>query len=246
MTEVEETRAATRATVSELAVEAFGAHALTEVRPWLWVCRRPNTWMYGFYVAVLPGCVVVMGDVGDGIFRMSEGSEAAVVGWLRGAVGSWDYLLGKLTQRQETFYPGDVLAYLRQRADEARGDDPGGAGGRRHERLRDWLNDVEQYARGGDLHAHSWAELVNQHGGDTDDYGVGTGHAASAFWLAEALAAFVRLLEAWRPIDDAPRDGQRLRFRLASGAELEGSWFPYEGWRDAEAKPVAPTEWRLL
>lgn len=61
-----------------------------------WMCKRPGSWTYGFNVVVWPGAIVIQGDVGEAMFSCREPTVQDALAWLRGAVDSRDYLLGKL------------------------------------------------------------------------------------------------------------------------------------------------------
>ena len=192
------TYADTHATIHRLALESFAEHELREVSPQRWRCSRPGTGVYGFWVLVADGVVIVYGDIGEGIFRMSE-PAASVIPWLRGAVQSTDYLLEKLRagdfeQGKEQFYPDDAVAWAHWNAEEHTEQD------RYAKRALDFYNDVKLSAENGDLHSDEFLRLASEAGLD-DMYHVGRAPSASALWLVEALTTFIRLIDAKESAD---------------------------------------------
>ena len=202
----EETERGTQARIAELAKDAFGQHALTVLGPGRWKCRRPDSGTYGFYVFIGPGAVMVYGDIGEGIFRMSE-PEDGVIPWLRGAVESPDYLLGKLRAAdvedgKQKFYAGDALEWAHQHyvdtviaVDE---NDPNAiarVGGDEAKRATEFFIDVKEADEYAELDRHRFLTMANDAGLD-DMYGVAMGPSPSALWLVHALTAFVRLYDA--------------------------------------------------
>lgn len=102
-----------RATISRLAVEAFAHHvvedlgAAGELRTWR--CRQPESSFHAFRVVMWPGWIVVAGDIGDTLFQHSDRDGLP---WLRGAVKSPDYLLGKVRGARKSFMPGDAARFV--------------------------------------------------------------------------------------------------------------------------------------
>lgn len=197
-----ETAQDTRATVNSLAVTAFAHHQLSTVREGLWKCARPATWMYGFFVAAMPGAIAVYGDTPDALLRVhSTPGATEAVQWLRGAIGSPGYLFEKLVQRQayQTFYPDDALAWAEHHAAEC----PARA------KRASFLADVADAHARGDLRQAQWVDLAHEHGID-DVYDVGTDWAASAWWMLHAVRTFIRLHDAQAApaaaaVDEVPR-----------------------------------------
>jgi hypothetical protein len=195
----EETYAGTQALIHGLAGSAFERHELAEVGPQEWHCGRPKSGTYCFRVILRPGMVVIYGDVGEGIFRGGEAGDT--LAWLRDAVDSPSYLLGKLRPAQREFYAGDTLSYAAElAAEEARG-------------YPELWEEAKRLHRHGELTQHTWGEAVRNHTNDSDAYGAGMGHAGSAMWLAEALRWLVEHLPAGRggeqveALPDAPGVG---------------------------------------
>jgi hypothetical protein len=153
--------------------------------------------MYAFTVIIVPGLVVVYGDVGDAMLRTSYTTVEETVGWLRGA--GWDYLSGKLMFREafRRFYPDDAVDWVRQRM--AEGNEHGWSNDRERRAWEEFSADVEDSSACHDLHEHEWHRLVSDMGLDGDGHSVGTGWSASAFWTVECLRTFVALYDAKEP-----------------------------------------------
>jgi hypothetical protein len=78
--------------VLTLSREVFTHHVLTTEGLHRWRCGRPGDSMYSFRVIALPGVVIIYGDLGERIYRHAGHNSLE---WLRGAVQSPEYLLGK-------------------------------------------------------------------------------------------------------------------------------------------------------
>lgn len=61
------------ATIKRLVDEDLRTHRVTPLvsadAAKVWCCAAPNTWINGFYVTVIPGHVMIAGDIGEIIFR---------------------------------------------------------------------------------------------------------------------------------------------------------------------------------
>lgn len=184
----DETFAAALATNERLAAESFEDHALQALGPGRWKCQRPGSWCYGFYVLISPGAVVFYGDLDDVVLRMNEGSDAAILAWLRGAVNSRDYLLSKLkSEHRRDFYLGDALAWAQeQRPYRRSGPDP----------VRSFREQLaEEAASYTTIDQRRFHEIAIDHG--IDDVGsVGEGWASGALWVWQGLRVFMRLHDA--------------------------------------------------
>ena len=176
---MQDTLAIARKQIHEFAVDGFKDHRVKLLRPGAWKCSRVGSWVYGFIVAELPGALVIYGDLGEAIFRPAD---TDVMPWLRGAVGSADYLVSKIQpQPEKEFYAGDAVEWARERA---RGDEdafPLYAEAKLAEE-RNELNCSEE-----------WCALVEEYdpNHDSDAYSVGQGPSATTLWLIEALRWFV-------------------------------------------------------
>lgn len=79
-----------------LAAQAFAQHTITErLRVGLyraWRCQRPGSWAYGFDITLIPGSLIVTGDLGD----MIVSREEDMLPWCRRAVESLEYFSEKV------------------------------------------------------------------------------------------------------------------------------------------------------
>lgn len=168
-----------RDTVRMLAAEAFTQHALTERRPWVWKCARPQQWAYGFFLLIAPGAVIIYGDLGEAIFRMAAGSEADVLDWVLRCSSDPEYVLSKLQPREawRQFYPGDAIAY---------------ATGLGNVDLVETLKEYDGYYGG--VPAHVYYEACQERG--LNDLPDCNGWTAGAHWIYHALSTFARLHKA--------------------------------------------------
>ena len=89
----------------------------SRLRQWSW--KRPVGSTYAMLVTIWPGTVVITGDCGEAIFRMTEGTRDATFSWLASVSGahetgpSWDYALGKVQNRmQDEFLAEDAMEWL--------------------------------------------------------------------------------------------------------------------------------------
>jgi hypothetical protein len=189
-----DTLAAARQQIAEMAAESFKDHVITPEGEGRWRCKRPGTGMYSFRVVTLPGAVVVYGDVGDALLKVSYYTTADIVAWLRGSYAQWGYVAGKLLFREALteFYPGDALQFAAECAAAYAADDTSQAAVRN----RDFAADVQALHARSELNEHEWHEVVEEYGLDCDAHAVGTGWSSHVFWTCEALACFVRLHDA--------------------------------------------------
>lgn len=173
-----------RAEVRAAAAVDFKAHVITPVvddlakRVHVFKCATPDDSNHlKFYVSVLPGAILVHGDIGELLIDHPSGG----IGWLRGSVESFDYFLGKAYKLKETqFCPGDADAYL---ADPEWHD----------EETRDairlaWSEDEDEPGR-------AWAQAVYEVTGDPEiPYCLE--YDRESLWCYEALRWFVANLPA--------------------------------------------------
>lgn len=170
----------------------FAQHVLTETGPNEWRCGRPNSGFYSFRVIVRPGCVIVYGDIGEGIFRGGEAGD--MLGWLRGATGKGGYpltyLMEKVRPARKAFYAGDALEYARDAASDG---------------SRGW-KELYREARCRytclEFHEHAWSELLQEHAPESDAWSVAFHPSGEVIWLCEALRWFCAHLPA-----EAGKDG---------------------------------------
>lgn len=168
-------------TIEALAAESFTKHVATPRGPGEWRFGAPGTNMYCSRVILRPGAVIVYGDIGEWILRISDSEPLA---WLRGSVRSKDYLLGKIKAGELTrFYAPDALAWL----DETCADDEDERS--RRAKVKGNLNEY----RYDELVLHEWAMAC--HEADYDDPPYHEYPTEGALWLHAMLRAFVAALD---------------------------------------------------
>ena len=180
-------------TIHEMAAKSFQRHILkdeggTDILH-SWSCRGPGTGIYAFRVISAPGLLIVHGDVGEGIWQVSDRDS---VRWLRGAFKSRDYVLGKLVATKDPpreFKPQDALRYLDEmmfkegRLSEEHYEDL------RRAALTDWEDPGTAFAR-------EWYEV------GLDDPPRCQGPTSQALWLYECLCWFIQALPT--PLKETP------------------------------------------
>lgn len=106
-----------REKIEGYAKEALAKHELVVVRadasgkPFVWKVRTsdPDKWSYWYFVAELPGAIVQYGDIGGLMIDAGQGYD---LGWLDGAMGSLDYVLGKSKSKRDYFVEEMFMEYL--------------------------------------------------------------------------------------------------------------------------------------
>lgn len=175
------TSAAHRADVTKRAQETFAQHELSTVCDTgdvkVWRCARPGTGIHHFYVSILPGAILVHGDIGQ---LLLDRVYARGLGWIRNSAHSLEYLLSKSSyMKKADFMPGDALDVL------ACPDEYGYA--------EETVAKIRAAWEPGD-DGDAWDEAVYDVTGDCDfprcrDY------SFSTLWCVEALRWFVRAYE---------------------------------------------------
>lgn len=188
-----ETMRSCQDSIAGYAAKDFAGHTIAKITEERWLCRTPGQSSYWFFVIVCPGTVIVYGDIGDAILRMSERTTAGTLAWLRGSVESPDYMISKIVDPKRSFYPGDVIGFIEDRVKEDEGDDNDEA---IFSPMRLIMHDVVEMARFGDLNQHTWSEICVDEAWDSETHGVGDGFDAHCFWTVEALKTFIRLYDA--------------------------------------------------
>lgn len=80
--------------IEKAAKESFKDHGIKKILDSTYECKKEETTTYRFYVTIIPGSVVVTGDIGNIIFNVRDSNQ---IGWLRGAIGSPSYLFEKIS-----------------------------------------------------------------------------------------------------------------------------------------------------
>lgn len=187
--------------VRQLAAQSFADHVLVAEGEGRWYCGKPGTGIYSFRVVSAPYHVIVFGDIGDALLRVSDRNP---VPWLRGAVRSPDYLISKSIWRDTVFYRGDAVEYLR---DALRETEPSRSAIAVCEELNLSTSDAVDAIRLDDeLDVRGWYEAWHD-AGECEPPSC-TGPSAGMFWTVEALRCFVRLLDQV-PQGDSPMNIER-------------------------------------
>ena len=172
------------ATIRRIAEESFAAHEITVTGPGEFRCGKPGSGDMSFRLILRPGVIILYGDLGAAIFEPGTKDPLA---WLqRGAIGSRDYVLEKLrTARQDHFYPGDVLEYVRVLVEEEYGPKWEAA-----------FVEAKRLHGYGELNPHTWYEIASEAGGDSEMGSYGQGYTAHSLWHYEALRWFCAHVDA--------------------------------------------------
>ena len=178
-----------REKIAKGAAVEFAEHTITELkyvglgtRYFVTKVQKHGTWIYGFYVGILPGAIVVWGDCGELLFSEVYEKRSSV-GWLESALESEGYLLSKLSlvckDGGDEFVPDLAYEHL---IGLSLSDDE-------HERQV-----AEEIYAGwsGENSGEEWDMICYEEWGDSDfdrarDWKLGV------LWIVEALKVFVRL-----------------------------------------------------
>lgn len=187
-----------RKLIESLAGDAFRAHVLKQETPERWLCRRPERQGYWFRVIKAPTALMVYGDVGELVLRISDIDP---IPWLRGAITSPEYLWEKVQASKEptkTFYPRDAMRWLDDYLAESWPEDECDSDRLKRQRAKlvDLASELwEDFDHGDALtHERFYTALVEE--GVDDVYSVGMFPTSTMLWLWHALCCFVRLLDA--------------------------------------------------
>ena len=121
----ERTEKAVRESIAAMAAKSFEHHRITADGEGSFVCRKPGDSHYWFGVVVKPGMILVYGDIGEYVFRVSDRDA---LGWFltAGSAGSIDYVLGKVRASdgaRREFMIDDARAMVTEWENEAKGED---------------------------------------------------------------------------------------------------------------------------
>lgn len=191
--------------IATLATEAFKGHELKVETDDRWACRRPGSSNYWFRVIKAPAALIVYGDVGEIVLRISDIDP---IPWLRGAIDSPEYLWKKVQASKSPktmFYPKDALAwleqYIRESYPEAECDTQRLK--KQRARLVETLDDLRDDFDSGDGFTHERFYHALSEVGVDDHYSVGMFHSTEMLWMLHLLRCFVRLLDA--PADESSK-----------------------------------------
>ena len=171
--------------IADRAPEAYANHVMTRECENVWLCENPKSSVWHFYVALLPHCILVYGDIGEMIIRPGSGCR---MGWLRGCLDdgksdSFEYMLGKVPakHKQLEFMTGDVLLaceeYVVHNPEEAY---------RMQEALNNWASLVGDYGNP----QESWYSAASNANLDPEWYSGYCCYDSEMYWCAYALQWF--------------------------------------------------------
>jgi hypothetical protein len=226
-----QTAAGRRREIQALAERTFAAHRIEQVRPGTWSCIAvPATSIHAFWVHFEPYAVMMWGDLGECVLRVS--TEDTLEWFTRMSDDSGAYFHGKISALggpKDEFVLGDALRVLDEEREDARADAraelehalrdlaPGDApptlqsfldedAERRLAHARDVLavmRDVEHETTADQERA--WMEAWGEVGVSYSDVHDCRGPTTTALWMWEARRAFARLYR--RHAFDAWLDG---------------------------------------
>lgn len=173
--------------------QRFDKHVITREGPGIWYCGEPGTGIYHFRVIMVPGRIIITGDIGDLILRVNHDKP------LRWALGckmkpeSTYYPLSKVAPefRENEFQPDAATDWLREQINEYRshGD---------RESVALYVAMAKQWRDCSfkdelDRAEHYWFELLDEHGEEPvgfRDYGIGVYFRYQALcWFMQHVSA---------------------------------------------------------
>lgn len=164
-----------RADIAELAQKAFKEHRLDIIEPdRQWRCWDGKSGFYAFRVAVLPGIILLWGDLGT---LVVDAGPSYDIPWLRGSVKSRNYLLEKCSLEKRVFpLEGEMRAFAAEHFNEVE------------------KAEVEAYG----WSIVGWDKAMTSYFERTGSTTERTIHDfdARAHWCCEAFAKFIELLDA--------------------------------------------------
>lgn len=108
-----------RRQIFSLAKEALANHVLKQRVSSgdfsIWSCENPDSSFYWYRIVCMPGCIIIQGDVGNRIFSVYDKD---VIGWLRGAIKSPDYVMGKCEDKHKEFVSDEAKRILNELREE--------------------------------------------------------------------------------------------------------------------------------
>ena len=181
----------------QTAAEAFADHVIRPISETTWICRKPGTGVYHFYVTIHHGWMIVYGDIGDVMFKVYGDEDC--FRWIRSAARSPGYFLEKLAptmpRRRYCKERGlDYLKYLRDEVFDPEDDHYADA--------RKAINEVlEATWAHGDEHEmvqKVYDDLVCENFMESEDIDSFYDFDYACYWGMFALIRFVELFDAGR------------------------------------------------
>jgi len=196
-----------RESFERYAKDAFAEHILTpeqtEGPVKMWLCHKPGMGMYHFRVISAPGMLTVYGDIGDNILAASDKD---LIPWLRSAVKSPDYLMGKIVgaRKRAEFIEGEVEEMFDWML-KCAGYDPTLTGEKAKEQEEDScikatrkvIEDTKENRNYDydDRFGHSFCEAFHEAGGDSETMDCLFDYDSDTLWTLGCLRKFIELLD---------------------------------------------------
>jgi hypothetical protein len=166
----------------------FDEHQITREHYGQWYCGKPGTGIFHFRVVMVPGSIILTGDLGEMILNVYSHRPLR---WARGArfrPTEPYYPMSKLSHscRAEEFLPDEATAYLMERIQEARVDGDRKQVKRYIKMTRAW-KEVDKFDHR--EAEREWYQLCYDHGYD-DPPGF-RDHTINAYFRFQALCWFM-------------------------------------------------------
>jgi hypothetical protein len=194
-----DTRESHRSTIFSIAKESLAEHILkqdADVSDFrVWTCKNPKSSFYWYRVIAVPGCLIIQGDVGNRIFTMYDRDP---VGWLRGAINSPDYVMGKCEDKGKDFLVGEAKALLQNLRDGQETEDEHGVVDNyvveENNNLKAKVEEVEE-AWTDEHDADQFSRAYYEAGLDTEDLSCCYDFNSDIIWSYACLKKFIEILD---------------------------------------------------
>jgi hypothetical protein len=161
----------------------------------VWLCRNPESSFYWYRVITVPGCLIIQGDVGNRMFVMYDKNP---VSWLRGAINSPDYVMGKCEDKSKDFLPGEARKLLEQlKAGESPTDEDGNTDDSvvaENEEVRSKVEEIEE-AWEYEMDSHKFCQAYYEAGFDTESLECCYDFNSDILWSYACMKKFIELLD---------------------------------------------------
>jgi len=161
----------------------------------IWICRKPESSFYWYRVIAVPGCLIVQGDVGNRIFTMYDRDP---VGWLRGAVDSPDYVMGKCEDKSKDFLVGEAKKLIAElRVEEQPEDEDGNTDTsivENNELNKSKADEIEE-AWSDEHDSYQFSRAYYEAGLETEDLSLCYDFNSDIVWSYACLKRFIELLD---------------------------------------------------
>ena len=168
----------------------FDKHQITREGPGLWFCGEPGTGIYHFRVIMVPGRIIVTGDIGDMILNVNHRKPLR---WALGAKFKPEdtyYPMSKLSHQcdKRGFEPDQVEPYLVERINEERKHGDRTTCSQYIKMLREWRDfPSTDQPREAEL---EWHEICSRH--EYDDPPGFRDHDIGTYFRYQALCWFMQ------------------------------------------------------